>query len=70
VRIAGPDRQRVIRAVVHVGRRRVARVAAPPASRRIDRPRVRSGRSYRLRVTAVLRDGRVLTLDRRLRACR
>jgi N-acetylglucosamine-6-sulfatase len=70
VRIAGPDRLRVIRAVVHAGRRRIARVAAPPISRRIDRPRVRTGRSYRLRVTAELRDGRVLTLDRRLRACR
>jgi N-acetylglucosamine-6-sulfatase len=70
VRIAGPDRRRVVRAVVHVGRRRIARVAVPPVSRRIERPRVRSGRHYRLRVTAELRDGRMLTLDRRLRACR
>jgi arylsulfatase A-like enzyme len=70
VRIGGPDRGRVVRALVHAGRRRIARVAAPPISHRIDRPRVRTGRSYRLRVTAELRDGRVLTLDRRLRACR
>jgi hypothetical protein len=53
-----------------VGRRRLARVSAPPISRRIDRPRVRVGRSYLLRVKAKLRDGRILTLDRRLRACR
>jgi Sulfatase/Domain of unknown function (DUF4976) len=70
VRIAGADRARVIGAEVHVGRRRIARVAVPPISRRIDRPRVRTGRRYLLRVTAELRDGRVFTLDRRLRACR
>jgi N-acetylglucosamine-6-sulfatase len=70
VRIAGRDRRRVVGAEVHVGQRRIARVAAPPISRRIDRPRVRTGRRYRLRVTAELRDGRVYTLDRRLRACR
>jgi hypothetical protein len=31
---------------------------------------VRAGRRYLLRVRADLRDGRVYTLDRRLRACR
>jgi Domain of unknown function (DUF4976) len=70
VRIAGDDRGRVTRAVVHVGKRRIARVSVPPASERIDRPRVRAGRRYLLRVKAELRDGRILTLDRRLRACR
>src|ERR687895_1814331 len=34
VRIGGPDRGRVVRALVHAGRRRIARVAAPPISRR------------------------------------
>jgi N-acetylglucosamine-6-sulfatase len=70
VRIAGRDRRRVIGADVHVGKRRIARVAQPPISQRIRRPRVRTGRRYLLRVTAELRDGRVYTLDRRLRACR
>jgi N-acetylglucosamine-6-sulfatase len=70
VRIAGRDRHRVIGAEVRVGNRRIARVAAPPISRRIRRPRVRRGRRYVLRVQAELHDGRVYTLDRRLRACR
>jgi N-acetylglucosamine-6-sulfatase len=70
VRIAGRDRFRVVQAVVRVGNRRIARVAAPPISRRINPPRVRRGRRYVLRVQAELRDGRVYTLDRRLRACR
>jgi hypothetical protein len=57
-------------AVVFVGGRRIARVAGGPISKRIRRPRVRPGRRYVLRVQAELRDGRVYTLDRRLRACR
>jgi N-acetylglucosamine-6-sulfatase len=70
VRLAGPDRRRVVSADVHVGRRRIATVAAPPISRRIQRPRVRLGRRYLLRVQVELRDGRLYTLDRRLHACR
>jgi N-acetylglucosamine-6-sulfatase len=70
LRLAGRDRGRVTRAVAFVGRRRIARVAGPPISERIRRPRVRAGRRYLLRVRADLRDGRVYTLDRRLRACR
>jgi N-acetylglucosamine-6-sulfatase len=70
VRLAGPDRRRVVSADVHVGRRYIASVAAPPISRRIERPRVRLGRRYLLRVQIELRDGRLYTLDRRLRACR
>ena len=69
VRLAGRDRRRVARAHAFVGRRRLARVAAP-VSKRIRRPRVRAGRRYLLRVRVELRDGRVYTLDRRLRACR
>ena len=70
VRFAGPDRRRVVGAEVHAGRRRIARVSVPPISRLIERPRVRTGRRYLLRVTVELRDGRRFTLDRRLRACR
>jgi hypothetical protein len=55
---------------VFVGGRRIARVAGGPISKRIRRPRVRPGRRYVLRVQAELRDGRIYTLDRRLRACR
>jgi hypothetical protein len=69
VRIAGRDRKRVVSAAAYVGRRRIARVSAPPVSKRIRRPRVRTGRRYILRVRAELRDGRLMTLDRRLRAC-
>jgi N-acetylglucosamine-6-sulfatase len=70
VRLAGRDRARVTRTVAFVGRRRIARVAGSPISKRIRRPRVPAGRRYLLRVRAELRDGRIFTLDRRLRACR
>jgi N-acetylglucosamine-6-sulfatase len=70
LRLAGRDRERVTSAEVFVGGRRIARVAGGPISKRIRRPRVRPGRRYVLRVQAELRDGRIYTLDRRLRACR
>jgi arylsulfatase A-like enzyme len=70
LRIAGRDRERVTSAVAYVGTRRLARVAGGPISQRIRRPRIRPGRRYVLRVKAELRDGRIYTLDRRLRACR
>jgi N-acetylglucosamine-6-sulfatase len=70
VRLAGRDRERVTSAEIYVGARRMARVAGGPISQRVRRPRIRPGRRYLLRVKAELRDGRVYTLDRRLRACR
>ena len=70
LRLAGRDRERVTGAEVFVGGRKIARVAGGPISKRIRRPRVRPGRRYVLRVQAELRDGRIYTLDRRLRACR
>jgi Sulfatase/Domain of unknown function (DUF4976) len=70
LRIGGRDRARVVGANVRVGRRLVGRIAAPgPISKRLRRPRLRAGRRYLLRVQAELRDGRRLTLDRRLRGC-
>jgi len=70
VRVGGRDRKRVVHAEAFLGRRPLARVAAPPVSRRIRRPHLHTGRRYLLRVRADLRDGRRLTLDRVLRACR
>ncbi|HEX5980529.1 MAG TPA: sulfatase [Thermoleophilaceae bacterium] len=70
LRLAGRDRERVTSAVAFVRGRRVARMAGGPISQRIRRPRIRPGRRYVLRVKAELRDGRIYTLDRRLRACR
>jgi N-acetylglucosamine-6-sulfatase len=71
VRIGGRDRERVVGAVFTVARRRVASIAAEgPISQRLRRPRIPQGRRYLLRVRAELRDGRIFTLDRRLRACR
>ena len=69
LRIAGRDRRRVSAAVTFIGRRRVARASSEPDAQRIRKPHVRPGRRYRLRVRADLRDGRRLTLDRRLRGC-
>jgi N-acetylglucosamine-6-sulfatase len=70
LRLAGRDRMRVTSAVAFVGKRRIARVAGRPISQRVRRPRLRPGRRYLLRVKTELRDGRIYTLDRRLRACR
>jgi N-acetylglucosamine-6-sulfatase len=70
VEVAGRDRTRVVGADFHVGRQRLARARTGPVSELLRRPRVRRGRRYRLRVQVELRDGRLFTLDRRLRACR
>jgi arylsulfatase A-like enzyme len=70
VRVGGPERRAVTAADVLLGRRRVARVSPPPLVRRIPHRRLRAGRAVRLRVRAETRDGRRLTLDRRVRACR
>ena len=70
VRIVGRDATQVVGADFRIGRRRLARVVAKsPISERLRRPHLRAGRRYLLRVRAELRDGRFLTLDRRLRAC-
>jgi hypothetical protein len=56
--------------VAFVGKRRIARVAGRPISKRVRRHRLRPGRRYVLRLKTELHDGRIYTLDRRLRACR
>jgi N-acetylglucosamine-6-sulfatase len=70
VYVTGRERAAVVRADVLVGRRRVARVSPPPLTRRIPKEWLRHGRAFRLRVRAETRDGRRVTLDRRVRACR
>jgi N-acetylglucosamine-6-sulfatase len=71
VLLSGPERRTVTDAEVLLGRRRVARVEGPPLARTIPHRRLRlGGRAVRLRVRAETRDGRRLTLDRRVRACR
>jgi hypothetical protein len=78
LRLAGRDRLRVASAVAFVGKRRIARVAGRriarvadrPITRRVRRPDLRPGRRYLLRVKTELHDGRIYTLDRRVRACR
>ena len=70
MRIQGRDQRRVVGADFLVGRRLVQRIAAPgPILQRLRHPRISPGRPYRLRVRAELRDGRLFTLDRRLRGC-
>jgi arylsulfatase A-like enzyme len=68
VRVGGADRRRLVRADFLVGQRRIARRAHGPFASTL--PLAGGPRRVRLRVRAVLRDGRVLTLDRRLVACR
>ncbi len=70
VRIRGRDERNVVGAHFRLGRRLVKRIAAPgPISQRLRHPRIGPGRPYVLRVRAELRDGRLFTLDRRLRGC-
>ena len=69
IRLSGPERRAVTAADVLLGRRRVARVSPPPLIRTIPHRKLRAGRAVRLRVRAETRDGRRLTLDRRVRAC-
>jgi arylsulfatase A-like enzyme len=66
--VSGPEKGDVVSADVLVGRRRVARVSPPPLTRLIPHARLRKG-PFRLRVRAETRDGRRITLDRRVRAC-
>jgi hypothetical protein len=67
VRVAahGPDARQVSRLVVLLGGRRVASSRAVVRGVRLPR-----GRQSLLRVRASTYDGRVVTLDRRLTACR
>ncbi|HEU0024198.1 MAG TPA: sulfatase [Thermoleophilaceae bacterium] len=69
VRVGGRDRGRVLRADILAGRRRVARIRRPPLVRSLPRSEVRRGRRTLLRLRAELRDGRLLTLDRRVDGC-
>ncbi|HEY6774991.1 MAG TPA: sulfatase [Thermoleophilaceae bacterium] len=68
--VGGPEKKEVVGADVLVGSRRVARVSPPPLTRLIPHARLRPGHPFRLRVRAETRDGRRLTLDRRVQACR
>jgi N-acetylglucosamine-6-sulfatase len=70
VYVSGPEKQAVVAADVLVGHRQVARVSSPPLMQRIPEESLRPGRPFRLRVRAETRDGRRVTLDRRVRACR
>ena len=71
-RLRGRDAQFLEEASYRVGRRVVARALrrSRAANRRIPLRTVDPGERFRLRVRARLIDGRVVTLDRRLRTCR
>lgn len=69
VRVVGRDAERVVAADLRFGRRRSVTVVDVPISERLRPPRLGAGRRYLLRVRTELRDGRLFTLDRRLRAC-
>ena len=71
-RLRGRDAQFLVEATYRVGRRLVARALrrSRAANRRVPLRTLEPGRRFRLRVRAELVDGRVVTLDRRLRTCR
>ncbi len=70
VRVGGSERTRVVRADVLAGRRRLASMRRQPLTRTLPPRRLRRGSRALLRVRAELRDGRLMTMDRRLRGCR
>jgi N-acetylglucosamine-6-sulfatase len=76
LRLLGKDRSQVAAAAFYIGRRRVGRLRGRSTARRLGVERrvrtgmVRPGRRFRLRVELMFRDERVLTIDRRLEACR
>jgi N-acetylglucosamine-6-sulfatase len=69
VALGGRDRRGVVRMDVLVDARRVARDLRAPFAASVSRRRIRRGRETSLRARAVLGDGRVLTLDHRVRRC-
>jgi arylsulfatase A-like enzyme len=69
VRASGPDAAEVTRLVVLVNGRRVAGAGRAPGRALVRRRRLARGRQSLLRVRATTRDGRVVSLDRRLTAC-
>ncbi|HEX2233252.1 MAG TPA: sulfatase [Thermoleophilaceae bacterium] len=72
VRLEGLDRRLVARTAYFVRGRRTAQARGPRAvaDRLLHGAPVPRGRRFRLRARVSLRDGRVVTLDRRPRACR
>lgn len=67
--VGGRDSRRVRRADFFSGRRRVARDRRRPFRARVPRAALRRGRVNALRARVVMRDGRQVTLSRRVRAC-
>ena len=70
VRVGGSERDEIMTADVLVGSRAIARALTPPVVEDIPLRRLRPARRFRLRVRTETIDGRRLTLDRTLRACR
>jgi N-acetylglucosamine-6-sulfatase len=68
--LGGKDARSVVRMDVLVGSRRVARDGRRPFRALVSSWRLRAGGGARVRVRAALRDGRAVTLDRRVRRCR
>jgi N-acetylglucosamine-6-sulfatase len=70
VRVGGSERDEISSADVIVGRRPVGRGLTPPVVEDIPLKKLRPRGRFRLRVRTETVDGRRLTLDRILRACR
>ena len=68
--VSGRERGRVERVQYFLGRRRLASSRRPPFRTDVKRGRLPAGRKVRLRARVTTSDGRVVTLDRRVLACR
>jgi N-acetylglucosamine-6-sulfatase len=69
-RVRGDERQYVERTSFFVNNKRVVRDRRAPFSRKLSRRRFRRGRRAKVRALVEMIDGRSVSLDRRVRACR
>jgi hypothetical protein len=67
--VVGPDVASVRRVLFRLGPLNAGRDARAPFARGLPIPRSGRARVYRVRARVRLRDGRLLTLTRTLRAC-
>jgi hypothetical protein len=67
--VGGPDRADLRLAELFVGRRRVAQDGRAPFLKRVGMARLPRSRRGKLRVRATTVDGRMVTVDRRVRRC-
>jgi N-acetylglucosamine-6-sulfatase len=70
VRVKGADRSKLVEADLYVNGKRFARDRKRPFQRKVPYRRLHRKRASKVKALAILLDGRELTIESRLRACR